>query len=169
MLQKKQIVGKIITYLVEVIEQRREEFSGLAACPYAKAERVSGDLLIDVYDPSYTTFAQAVKDMEDDGYQSGLWALFEDDQPVEIEAEYTKKLQNLFNKSLDKNNITGYQTICINPNDTYSIGEFNPRGQAPYFLVNITKKDVFNKAHTNIMQTKYFQNFPDYYKKFLKL
>jgi hypothetical protein len=59
--------------------------------------------------------------------------------------------------------------ICFNPNDTKEVAGFNPRKDAPYFLINIASKKVLGKAHKSLLGTKYFQNFEEEYLKFLKI
>ena len=57
--------------------------------------------------------------------------------------------------------------ICFNPNDKVNIDGFNARSLAPYFLINIARTEVLDKAHNNLMKTKYFDNMDEYYLKYL--
>ena len=166
---KQKVVNDIIVYLENVLEVPREEFGGLPACPFAKAERVSKNLLIDIFDPGKDDFVSTVKQMESDGYRSGLFALFQDQIPVEISESDTKKLQVFFNKTLRLSGNKKYKTICFNPNDKQDVGGFNPRSFAPYFLVNVAEREILNKAHKDLTRTKYFDNLHEKYRRFLKL
>ena len=169
MVEKTQIINNIILYLTEVIEKPREEFSGFATCPFAKAERVSGKLMVDVFDPADTDFVKVVSRMRDEGYESALVALFQGNTPVEISSDDTKKFQAFLNKTLRLANLKEYKTICFNPNDSVDVGGFNPRSECPYFLINVAKREVLNNAHKSLTKTKYFDNLSDKYRKYLKM
>ena len=112
-----QIKSKIENYLTDVIEARRPEFSDMPVCPFAKSERLSGRLLIGVFDPATVEFKDLVSDMERQGYDSGLFAVYQGDTPVEIAASDTKKMQTFLNKTLRIAGMKRYKTICFNPND----------------------------------------------------
>jgi len=169
MVDKKQIIENITSYLTDIVEVPREEFSGFAACPFAKSERVSGKLLIDVFDPAELDFVQVVSKMIERGYESGLVALFQGDSPVEISSKDTKKFQVFLNKTLRLANMKEYKTICFNPNDTVEVDGFNPRAKCPYFLINVARREVLNNAHKSLTKTKYFDKLSKEYKKYLKV
>lgn len=166
---REQVIENIITYLVDVVEKPRSEFSGFATCPFAKAERVSGKLMIDVFDPAKGDFSRVIDEMSDSGYESALLALFQDDIPVEISREDTKKFQTFLNKSLRVSGLKEYKTICFNPNDKVEVGGFNPRAACPYFLINVAKRKVLNNAHKSLTKTNYFDNLSKEYRKYLKM
>ena len=50
MVDKVKVTKDIIKYMVEVLEVPRDEFSGFAVCPFAKAERTSNRLMVGVFD-----------------------------------------------------------------------------------------------------------------------
>ena len=164
-----QVIENVTTYLVSVVEKPRSEFSGFATCPFAKAERVSGKLMIDIFDPAKTDFSQVVKEMNSSGYESALLALFQGDIPVEISKEDTKKFQTFLNKSLRVAGMKEYKTICFNPNDKVEVQGFNPRAECPYFLINVAKRKVLNNAHKSLTKTNYFDNLSKEYRKYLKM
>lgn len=169
MVDRKQIIENITSYLTDVIEVPRKEFSGFATCPFAKAERVRGKLLIDVFDPEELDFVQVVGKMITNGYESGLMALFQGNAPVEISSKDTRKFQVFLNKVLRLASMEEYATICFNPNDCVEVEGFNPRAKCPYFLINIAKREVLNNAHKSLTKTKYFDKLSKEYKKYLKV
>tara|TARA_B100000963_G_C22543256_1_gene633230 strand:- start:630 stop:1139 length:510 start_codon:yes stop_codon:yes gene_type:complete len=163
------VVQRIVKYLTDTIEQPREEFSNFPVCPFAKSERLSGRLKIGVFDPGKTDFVEMVANMKQEGYDSGLFAVYQDDIPVEISAKDTKKMQTFLNKSLRLAGMKKYKTICFNPNDEVGIDGFNPRSHSPFFLVNVASRDVLNAAHKSLTKTKYFDKLSKQYREFLKL
>lgn len=163
------IVKEIEKYLINTVEQPRREFGGMAVCPFAKPERTSGKLRVGVFDPGKLSFVELVQQTVESGYESGLFALFEGDSPVELAKEDTKKFQVFLNKTLRLAGLKKYKTICFNPNDTVSVDGYNPRSKSPYFLINFASRNVLNKAHKSLTKTNYFDNLTEEYKEFLKL
>tara|TARA_B100000674_G_C37725384_1_gene861764 strand:+ start:321 stop:833 length:513 start_codon:yes stop_codon:yes gene_type:complete len=163
------IKNRIENYLTDVIEARRPEFSNMPVCPFAKSERLSGRLLIGVFDPGAVDFEDLVSDMERRGYDSGLFAVYQGDIPVEISAADTKKMQTFLNKTLRIAGMKRYKTICFNPNDDASVGGFNPRSLSPHFLVNVAKREVLQSARNSLIKTKYYDNLSQKYREFLKM
>ena len=47
---REEIIKQLSDYVVTVLEEKREEFSGLAVCPFVKADRVRNQLFLDVFD-----------------------------------------------------------------------------------------------------------------------
>ena len=80
---------KILSYIVDFLEVPHEEFGGFPPCPFAKAERLKNKLFVDVYEPSTGPFTDRVKEMIESGYESGVFALFESGEPVELQEEET--------------------------------------------------------------------------------
>ena len=169
MVDKAKVTKDIVKYMVEVLEVPRDEFSGFAVCPFAKAERTSNRLMVDVFDPGQDDFVEKVKSMEQQGYSSGIFAVFQDDIPVEISSEDTKKFQIFINKTMRLAGLKRYKNICFNPNDTASVDGFCPRSLAPYFLVNVAKREDLAKANKNLRKTSYYDKLNKEYKKFLSL
>ena len=160
---------KILSYIVDFLEVPHEEFGGMPPCPFAKAERLKNKLLIDVYEPSSGPFTDKVKEMIDSGYESGVFALFESGEPVELKEEETRGFQSFLNKTLKKSGLREYKCICINPKDQLEVKGILVRGLSPYFLINVGLRKVFGKTHKSIKGSKYFTNFPEDYKKYLKV
>ena len=81
----------------------------------------------------------------------------------------TKQFQVFVNKIIRGKGIKDIKNICFNPNDSVSINGFNPRGKAPYFLINIAGRKELHKAHKALTKTNYYDNMDVKYKSFLKI
>ena len=163
------IKKEVLSYIVDFLEVPHEEFGGFPPCPFAKAERLKNKLLIDVYDPDKQLFTDVVKKMIDSGYESGVFALFKDGNPVSLEEKETRSFQKFLNKTLKEASLDDYKSICINPKDSLEVKGILVRGLSPYFLINIGLKKAFGKTHKSLKGSKYFTNFPENYKKYLKV
>ena len=84
-------------------------------------------------------------------------------------AEQTEKFQIFVNRVLKKKGLKQYKNICFNPNDKVSVDGYNPRSKAPFFMINIAKKDVLESAQNALLKTGYYDKLPDDYRMFLKL
>ena len=160
---------KILDYLVNFLEVPNKEFGGFPPCPFAKAERLKNKILIKNYDSSEESFIDCVKNMVDSGYETGIFALFENDSLVSLEDSETRSFQKFLNKVLKENDLKSYRSICVNPNDKLDVNGIKVRGLAPCFLINVGLKKAFGKTHKSLMGTKYYENFPETYKKYLKV
>ncbi len=169
MVEKKQIVEEIRNYLIDVIEVPRSEFSGFAACPFSKSERVGGRLMVDVFDPTEESFVECMCRMIDEGYSSAVLALFENSHPTVMAKSETSKFSRFLNKVMKDGGIKGYKNICINPSDEVSIGDYNPRSKSPYFLIVVSKVNDLDRGRKSLTRTKYYDKMPDRYKRFLSL
>jgi len=126
-------------------------------------------LLIDVYDSADRSFVEKVKEMVDAGYESGVFALLENGEHVSLEEKETRSFQKFLNKNLKENGLGAYKTICINPKDELEVKGIKVRALSPYFLINVGLRKAFGKTHKSLKKSKYFDNFPDYYKKYLNV
>lgn len=169
MAEEKQIVSEILSYLINVIEPERDEFSGFATCPFSKAERTQNKVWIAKFDMTKVSMLDMVEGMLSRGHESGLFALFENDLPINMEPEETKKFQTFINSLLGQAGYDDYKSVCFNPNDQVEVQGFNPRSSAPYFLINIAKREVLEKANKSLKKTKYYAKMPSKYRKFLNV
>ena len=162
-----EIVKKIKTYINKTIRPPREEFGGMPTCPFAGPELDSGKLMIDVIEPGKTSLPELIKKFLESGKQSALFAQISDE---EITKDETKQFQIMVNKTLRAMGASKYKCICFNPNDEATeIDGFNPRAEAPYFLINIASRDELSKAHKTLRKTQYYDRLNDTYLKFLKI
>ncbi len=157
--------NKILDY-IGILRTPRDEYGGMPACPFVGAEIDKGKLMIDKFDPNETTILEKVKEFDESEYDSALFAQVTDET---ISGDDTYAYQNFINRTLRTNGFEHLKCICFNPNDTKEVAGFNPRKDAPYFLINIASKKVLAKAHKSLLKTKYFKNFEEEYLKFLKV
>jgi hypothetical protein len=149
-------------YINNVLDQKRPEFGGKAACPFAAPELKADRLMIErVGDKSLTDL---IENFRNSDYESALFIIEQD-----IPAEQTKKFQYFVNRLLKQQGLDNYKNICFNPNDEVGIDGYNPRSLSPYFMVNIADKKVLSKAHRALKKTDYYDRLPDKYRKFLNL
>ena len=146
--------NKILDY-IGILRTPRDEYGGMPACPFVGAEIDKGKLLIDKFDPNKTTILEKVKEFDESEYDSALFAQVTNEP---ISGKDTYAYQNFINKTLRTNGFEHLKCICFNPNDTKEVAGFNPRKDAPYFLINIASKKVLAKAHKSLLKTKYFKN-----------
>ena len=159
---------EIIKYLSEILEKPMSEFGGLPPCPFARYERISGKLYIGVYDPGISEFTDhVVETMINPGHASGLYALFIDGEPEEMEPDLTYKFQCFLNSRLAKNNLSEYRVICFNPKQDFTVANFNVRQKSPFFLINVAKRDILYKANLSLSRTDYYNNFSESYINYL--
>ena len=162
-----EIVKKIKTYINKTIRPPREEFGGMPTCPFAGPELDGGRLMIDVIVPGETSLLELIQKFLDSDKQSALFAQISDE---DIAAEETKQFQIMVNKTLRHLGASDYKCICFNPNDKDTeINGFNPRAEAPYFLINIASRDELDKAHKTLRKSKYYDHLNTTYLNFLKI
>ena len=163
----KKIIGEVKDYINKTIRPPRQEFGGLPACPFAGPELDGGKLMIDVVVPGKVSLPQLIEKFLDSGKQSALFAQVGGE---ELTSEDTKKYQRFINRLLKKTGAEDYKCICFNPNDKDTeVNGFNPRAEAPYFLINIARRDELSKAHKTLKKSKYYDHLDDTYRKFLKM
>ena len=161
------IENEIKAYINKTIRPPREEFGGMPTCPFAGPELDSGRLMIDVVVPGKVGLPELIEKFLASGKQSALFAQLGGE---ELTSEDTKKFQRFVNRLLKKHGASDYKCICFNPNDEDTdVNGFNPRAEAPYFLINIASRDELAKAHKTLVKTKYFDHLNDTYLKFLKM
>ena len=80
-----------------------------------------------------------------------------------------KKFQHWLNKGLRKRKMDYIKVITFHPDDEFEVDGVKTRGEAPYFLINVAYRDELNKAHQSLKNTKYFDNFTDENKSYLKV
>lgn len=153
---------KVEEYIENVLAEKREEFGGKAVCPFAKPELLSNKLMIaHVGDKG---LGQLIDEFHLSEYESALFFIKDD-----VPAEQTEKFQIFVNRVLKKKGLKQYKNICFNPNDKVSVDGYNPRSKAPFFMINIAKKDVLESAQNALLKTGYYDKIPDDYRMFLKL
>ena len=158
---------KVVDYINEVIRPPREEFGGMPVCPFAGPELDNGRLMIDIINENQSLDFLLDK-YKNSKYNSALFIL-ELPEGESLTAEETDQFEKFVNKTIRYKGYKDIKTICFNPNDPVSINGFNPRGKAPYFLINIAGREDLHKAHKSLTKTNYYDNMDVKYKSFLKI
>ncbi len=152
-------------YVINVLEEKRPEFSGLAVCPFVKADRLADQLYLDVFDNTKDTLVDVVRRFVVSGKRSALIG-----QPnVKVGADETKGYQEFINIVLEETANHDVLALCFNPKDDLEIEGYNPRSKAPCFLINMAYKDHLSKSHRALQNSDYYTKFPDTYKKYLNV
>ena len=139
----------------------------MPVCPFAGPELDGGRLMIDVVIPGEVSLIELIHKFLNSDKQSALFAQIGGE---ELTSEDTKEYQRFINRLLRQNGAKDYKCICFNPNDKdTNVNGFNPRAEAPYFLINIASRDELAKAHKTLKKTKYFDYLNNTYRKFLKM
>lgn len=125
--------ASIKDYIDNVLREKRDEFGGMAVCPFAGPELDADKLMIDVIGSK--NLEQLMLEFAASDYDSALFAL-----QADLPQEDTKAFQTFVNKLLRVNGLRTYKSICFNPNDEVAIDGFSPRAKAPCFLINIADK-----------------------------
>jgi len=158
---------KTIDYINEVLRPPREEFGGLPVCPFAGPELDNGKLMIDIINEEQSLDFLLDK-YKNSKYNSALLILEIPDGET-LTTEETDQFEIFVDKTIKNKGYKDIKTICFNPNDSVSINGFNPRGKAPYFLINIAGRRDLHKAHKSLTKTSYYDNMDVKYKSFLKI
>ena len=161
MKEKYNKINKVLDYIENVLEVPRDEYSGMSACPFAKKERKSNNIYMDVIEGD-NNFLECM----DEFYESGKDnAIFISD--IEMPGSETKSYQDSLNRELILNAFIHHKALCINPKDEFEVDGFNPRSHSPYFLILINNQKEINLAHKKMMGTSYFDKMNAEYKKHL--
>jgi|TARA_A100001391_G_scaffold189607_1_gene161172 hypothetical protein len=157
------VIQQLHDYVVNVLEEKRGEFSGLAVCPFVKADRVRDELFLDVFDNKVDTLIDVLLRFVRSRKRSALIAQINTD----IASEDTKEYQEFINLVIDSAEVGDVKALCFNPNDNLSIEGYNPRSRAPHFLINMAYSRDLSKAHRSLKQTNYYDKMPEDYKGYL--
>lgn len=155
-----------IAKFIGVLREPREEYGGLAACPFVGAEVDKDLLMVDLFDPSKTSFIEMVDKFVESKYESALFAQVTDQ---EISKEETFQYQSFLNKTLKNTGHNSLKCICFNPKDTVQVEGFSIRQHVPYFLINLANKEILSKTHKKLLKTKYFDKMNKEYLDYLHI
>ena len=149
---------KIKQYIYSLGE-KREQFGGMSACPFAVPELESGRLFIAKIDDEHS-FHDLLAFFISSSYESALFAV---EDAESLSAEETIKYQTFIDSVLKEAGHKNLKSICFNPFDGIAEVEgYNPRADAPFFLINIAEKTVLNRAHAKLQKTGYYDNYKNY-------
>ncbi len=155
--------SKVLDYIENVLEIPRQEYNGMPVCPFAKKERESNNIYIDILNKD-NDFIICMNKFIESGKNSAVFL-----NEVELTKRDTKRYQRFLNNILKTLDLSNWKALCINPNDNLEVDGFNARALAPCFLVLINdKKDIYY-AHKSMKNTKYYDKMDSKYKKYLGL
>ncbi len=162
---REQLIKQMTDYVINVLEERRPEFSGFAVCPFVKADRLADQLHLDVFDNQKEDLVAVVLRFIKSKKRSALIAQINEDIP----SDETYGYQEFINVLLEEMRVGNVVALCFNPNDTLEVEGHNPRSRAPCFLINIGYRDKLRNAQESLLQTKYYDKLPDKYKEYLNV
>ena len=93
-------INKVINYIKDVLEVPRDEYNGMAACPFAKKERQNDNLYIDVIDEKNGFFELMDKFLKSNKDN----AIFINE--IDIDNTDTRRYQAFLNKELKKKSLS---------------------------------------------------------------
>jgi len=157
------LLEEVLSYVINVLEEKRGEFSGFAVCPFVKADRVADQLFMKVYDNEKQSFLSVAGEFIKSGKRSALLAQVNG----EISGDETKSYQQFINMLLTEAGYGNIGSLCFNPNDELDIDGHNPRSLAPCFLINLAYKKDLRKGHRSLKKTKYYDKMPKEYLEYL--
>ena len=161
------IVEDVKDYINNVIRPPRKEFGGMRTCTYAGPELDSGRLMIDVVVPDKVPLPDLITKFLKSDNNSALFAQLTDQ---EFSPHDTGMYERFINVLLKRMGAKEYKCICFNPNDKVTeVDGFNARSQAPYFLINIARRDELSKAHKTLRKTQYYDRLNEAYIDFLDI
>ena len=152
-------------YVINVLEERRPEFSGFAVCPFVKADRLRDQLHLDVFDNTKDTLVDVVLRFVRSGKRSALIG-----QPnINVKAAETKGYQEFINLILEESGNGEIGALCFNPNTKMEVEGYSPYTSIPFFLINFAYHRDLGKARDSLTKTNYYDKLPAKYKKFLNV
>jgi len=161
------IINEVKDYINNVIRPPRKEFGGMPTCPFAGPELDSGRLMIDVVVPDEVPLPDLITKFLKSDNNSALFAQLTDQ---EFSAHDTGMYERFINVLLKRMGAKEYKCICFNPNDKVTeVDGFNARSQAPYFLINIARREELSKAHKTLRKTQYYDRLNEAYIDFLDI
>jgi hypothetical protein len=162
---REQLIKQMTDYVINVLEEKRPEFSGLAVCPFVKADRVSDQLYLDIFDNTKDTLVDIILRFVRSKKRSALVG-----QPHEIiKASETRGYQDFINIVLEESGNGDIKALCFNPSTTMEVEGYNAYSSAPFFMINFAYADDLNKARKSLLQTAYYDKMSDKYKNYLNV
>jgi len=162
---REQLIKQMTDYVINVLEEKRPEFSGFAVCPFVKADRVSDQLHLDIFETPRDTLVDVVLRFVRSGKRSALIG-----QPnVNVKASETKGYQEFINLVLEESGNGNIGALCFNPNTKMQVEDYSAYNSIPFFLINFAYHKDLGKARDSLIKTTYYDNLPTSYRKFLNV
>ena len=71
-INREHLIKQMTDYVINVLEEKRPEFSGFAVCPFVKADRLADQLHLDVFDNTKDTLVEIIQRFIVSGKRSAL-------------------------------------------------------------------------------------------------
>ena len=164
-MDREQLIKQMTDYVINVLEEKRPEFSGFAVCPFVKADRLADQLHLDVFDNTKDTLVEVIRRFVVSGKRSALVG-----QPnVSVGAAETKGYQEFIDLVIEEAGYEDIGVLCFNPNLKMEVEGFNPLSEAPCFMINMAYHKDLEKARRALLKTNYYDKLPLTYKKYLNV
>ena len=164
-MDKEHLISQMTDYIINVLEEKRPEFSGFAVCPFVRADRVSDQLHMDIFDNTQETLVDVVLRFVRSGKRSALIG-----QPnVKVEVAETQGYQEFINIVLEESGNSSVVALCFNPDTKMEVEGYSAYSSIPFFLINFAYRKDLKKARDSLSKTNYYDKLPEKYRKFLKM
>ena len=147
------------------LQKPNDAFSGMAVCPFLKAEMEKDNLYVDIWRANKKSFYDLFRKFNKSKKESALFICMDTEDIKWKDVERTK-YQKFLQKAIKD---TGFKALCFSPWEEHTAAGEATRKRAPYFLINIANRKVLGKSHNSLLKTKYFDNFSEEERKKLKV
>jgi len=153
------IINEVIDYL-DYLETPNENFGGMAVCPFLKKERVTSNLMIEIWRPNEKSFFQLLDEFVQSEKNTAVLICMDTDGIMWREIG-RNKYQKAMQLAMEKKGYKKHKALCFSPWEDWTAAGESTRTKTPYFLINLAESDALNEAHRSLWKTKYFDNFSD--------
>ena len=167
-MEEKKILTEVKTWITEYLEIPNENFGGMPVCPFVKAEREKNKLMFEIWYPNKTSFIEVLDKFKNSEFSSALVICMNTDGLLWEEVD-RKKYQKAIQSLMKEKGYKDIKALCFSPFEHHTAAGEETRKGSPYFLINIAGKEELNKAHTRLLETKYFDKFSEEEIKTLKV
>ena len=147
------------------LQKPNDAFSGMAVCPFLKAEIEKDNLYVDIWRANRKGFYDLFQQFIDSKKDSALFICMDTEAIRWKDVERTK-YQKFLQRAIKD---TGLKALCLSPWEDFTAAGEPTRKKAPYFLINVAGRKHFGKSHQKLIDTKYFDKFSDAEKTKLKV
>ena len=141
----KQIIEQTKDWLWELTEPR-EEFSGFGICPFLKKERVTENLMLEIWRPNEKSFFELLDKFVESNNTSALLVCMDTDG-IMWEEIGRNKYQKAIQLAMEEKGYKKHKALCFSPYEDWTAAGESTRKKAPYFLINLAETDALNEAH----------------------
>jgi len=132
----------------------------MAVCPFLKKERVTSNLMIEIWRPNEKSFFQLLDEFVQSEKNTAVLICMDTDGIMWREIG-RNKYQKAMQLAMEKKGYKKHKALCFSPWEDWTAAGESTRTKTPYFLINLAESDALNEAHRSLWKTKYFDNFSD--------